>query len=59
MLKQILEVLAYMIALAVFKNGRPKMIGDLSSPPVSITTKSAETYKLPTRTPMSSRIPFV
>jgi hypothetical protein len=40
MLKQILAVLAYMIAPVVFKNGHPKMMGDLSSPPVSITTKS-------------------
>jgi hypothetical protein len=51
--------LAYMIALAVFKNGRPKMMGDFSSPPISITTKSAGTYELPIRTHMSSKIPLV
>jgi hypothetical protein len=35
-----------MIALAVAKKGRPKMIGDLSSPPVSITIKSADTMNV-------------
>jgi hypothetical protein len=43
-------VLAYMIAPVVFKNGHPKMMGDLSSPLVSITTKSIGTYELPTHT---------
>jgi hypothetical protein len=59
MLKQILAVLAYMIAPAVFKNGHPKMMGDFSSPHVSITIKSAGTYELPTHTHISSRIPLV
>jgi hypothetical protein len=47
-----------MIALAVFKIGRPKMMGDFSSAPVSTTMKSVGTYELPTRTQMSSRIPL-
>jgi hypothetical protein len=38
-LKQILVVLAYMIAPVVFKNDHPKIMGDLSSPPVSVTIK--------------------
>jgi hypothetical protein len=59
MLKQIFVVLAYMIAPVVFKNGHPKMMGDFSSPLVSIITKSAGTYELPTHTHMSSRILLV
>jgi len=46
-----------MIAPAVFKNGHPKMIGDLSSVPVLTTMKSAGTYELPTRMQISSLIP--
>jgi len=46
-----------MIAPAVFKNGHPKMIGDLSSMSVLTTEKSAGMYELPTRTHMLLRIP--
>jgi len=46
-----------MIASTVFKNGHPKMIGDLSSVPVFTTVKSAGTYELSTCTQISSMIP--
>jgi hypothetical protein len=41
------------------KNGHPKMMGEFSSPLVSITTKYTGTYELPTHTYMSSKIPLV
>ena len=36
----------------------PRMMGDLSSTPVSITTKSAGTYEVPTQTHIFFSIPF-
>jgi hypothetical protein len=41
-----------MMALAVLRNGRPKMMGALSSSPVSITTKSTHRAECPTPTRM-------
>jgi hypothetical protein len=41
--KTILACFAQMMALAVHRNGHPKIIGALSSPPVSTTTKSIGT----------------
>ena len=43
-----------MIASVVFKNGHPRMIGDLSLVPVFTTVKSAEMYELPTHIEISS-----
>ena len=45
-----------MIAPAVFKNGHPKMKGDLSPVPVLTTMKSVGTYELPSRMKISSMI---
>jgi hypothetical protein len=42
---------------ATHRNGRPKMIGDFSSRPVSTTTKSTGTYDCPTLMIASSRTP--
>jgi hypothetical protein len=55
--KTILACFAQMMALAVHRNGHPKIIGALSSPPVSTTTKSIGTYDYPTRMTASSRTP--
>ena len=46
------------MAFVVLKKGRPRMMGALSSPPISKTTKSMETYDCPTRTMASSRTPL-
>jgi hypothetical protein len=46
-----------MMALAMHRNGRSKIIGALSSPPVSMTMKSIRTYDCPTRMTASSRTP--
>jgi hypothetical protein len=46
------------MALVVFKNYRPRIIGDLLLVPVFTTMKSAHTYEFPTHTHMSSRIPM-
>ena len=43
---------------AVLKKGRPRMMGALSSPPISKTTRSMGTYDCPTRTMASSRTPL-
>jgi hypothetical protein len=42
----------------VLRKGQPKMMGALSSPPISRTTKSTGTYDCPTRMMASSRIPL-
>jgi hypothetical protein len=47
-----------MMALAVLRNGFPKMMGALSSPPVSITMKSTHRAECPTPTRTFSRIPL-
>ena len=47
-----------MTAPEVFRNGLPKMMGALSSLPVSTTTKSAGAYKVPTQTQRFFNIPF-
>ena len=52
MLKVILVMLPKMIAPVVFKNGRPRMIVNLSSIPVFTNVKSVGTYELPTPTHM-------
>jgi len=44
------------MALVVFKNSRPTIIGDLSLVPVFTTVKSVGTYELPTHTQISSKI---
>jgi hypothetical protein len=47
-----------MMVFAVLRKGHPKMMGVLSSPPISRTTKSMETYDYPTQMMASSRIPL-
>ena len=46
------------MAPVVFKNGHPKMIGDLSLLSVFTSVKSTGIYKLPTCAQISSRIPM-
>ena len=45
-----LAVLELIMAPVVFKNGRPRIMGDLSLVPVLTTMKSVGMYELPTRT---------
>ena len=45
-------------AFVVLTKGRPKMMGALSSPPVSRTTKSIGTYDCPTQIMASLRTPL-
>jgi len=47
-----------MTAHEVFRNGLPRMMGALSLVPVSITTKSAGAYKVPTQMQRFFNIPF-
>jgi hypothetical protein len=47
-----------MMAFVVLRKGQPKMIGALSSPPISKTTKSTGMYDCPTHIIASSRIPL-
>ena len=46
------------MALAVFKNGHPKIIGDFSLVLVFTTMKFVDMYELPTCTQISSKIPM-
>ena len=45
-----------MMALAVLRKGRPKIMGALTSPPVSKTTKSMGIYDCPTQIIASSEL---
>ena len=56
--KQILALSAYMMAFAVLTKGRSKIMGALTSPPVSKTTKSTGTFDCPTRTMVYSKTPL-
>ena len=56
--KQILALSTQMMAFAMFRKGQPKIIGALTSPPVSRITKSMRTYDCPTQTMTSSRTPL-
>jgi hypothetical protein len=44
-----------MMAFMVLRKGRPKIMGAVTSPPISKTTKSTGTYDCPTRTMASSK----
>jgi hypothetical protein len=57
-IKWILALTVWMMAFAVLRKGQPKMMGTLSSPPVSKTTMSLGTYDCPTRMIASLRTPL-